>query len=71
MDGLFIDGLIIDGLCTAAAIRKMLRLLMLKVSEGDISLQRQQFFFQFVKFIVSIEIEGKAAKGGVGIGDDQ
>ena len=43
---------------------------MLKVSEGDISLQLQGFL-QFVPVIGSRELEGKAAKGSVGFGDDQ
>ena len=42
---------------------------MLKVSEGDISLQLQRFL-QFVPVIGSRELEGKAAKGGIGFGDD-
>jgi hypothetical protein len=42
---------------------------MLKVSEGDISLQLQQFM-QFVPVIGSRELEGKAAKRGNGIGND-
>ena len=41
---------------------------MLKVSEGDIGLQR---FLQFVPVIGSRELEGKVAKGGVGFGNDQ
>ena len=43
---------------------------MLKVSEGDLSLQLQRFL-QFVPVIGSRELEGKAAKGVVGFGDDQ
>ena len=43
---------------------------MLKVSEGDIRLQLQRFL-QFVSVIGSRELEGKAAKGEVGFGDDQ
>ena len=43
---------------------------MLKVSEGDISLQLQRLL-KFVPVIVSRELEGKAVKGGVGFGDDQ
>jgi hypothetical protein len=43
---------------------------MLKVSEGDICLQLQQFL-QFVPAIGSRELEGKAAKASVGFGDDQ
>jgi hypothetical protein len=43
---------------------------MLKVSEGDISLQLQGFL-QFVPVIGSRELEGKEAKSGVGFGDDQ
>jgi hypothetical protein len=42
---------------------------MFKVSEGDISLQLQQFL-QFVPVIGSRELEGKAAKGGVGFRDE-
>jgi hypothetical protein len=42
----------------------------LKVSEGDISLQLQQFL-QFVPVIGSRELEGKVAKEGVGFGDDK
>jgi hypothetical protein len=37
---------------------------MLKVREGDISLQLQRF----LKFV---PLDGKAAKGSVGFGDDQ
>ena len=52
---------------------------MFKVSEGNISLRLQRFFFndyyyffaQFVPVIGSRELEGKAAKVGVGFGDDQ
>ena len=55
---------------TAAAIRMLLRQLMLKDSEGDISLQLQRFL-QFVPVIGNGELEGKAAKGGVVFGDDQ
>jgi hypothetical protein len=43
---------------------------MFKVSEGNISLQLQQFL-QFVPVIGSRELEGKVVKGGVGFGDDQ
>ena len=43
---------------------------MLKVNEGDISLQLQRFL-QLVPVIVSRELEGKAASRGVGFGDDQ
>jgi hypothetical protein len=43
---------------------------MLKVTEGDIRLQLQRFL-QFVPAIGSRELEGKAAKGMVGFGDDQ
>jgi hypothetical protein len=43
---------------------------MLKVREGDIRLQLQRFL-QFVPVISSREVEGKAAKGSVGFGDDQ
>jgi hypothetical protein len=42
---------------------------MLKVREGDIRLQLQRFL-QFVPVIGSSELEGKAAKGSVGFGDD-
>ena len=62
------DGLFTDGLCTAAAIGELLRLLLLKVSEGDISLSD---FLQFVPVISSRELKGKAAKVGIGFGDDQ
>jgi hypothetical protein len=65
-----LDGLFTDGLCAAEAIGKLLGKLMFKVSEGDISLQLQQFL-QFVLVIGSRELEGKAAKRGVGFGDDQ
>ena len=44
--------------------------LVLKVSEGDMSLQLQEFL-QFVPVICSRELEGKAAKGGIGFGGDQ
>jgi hypothetical protein len=43
---------------------------MFKVSERNISLQFQRFL-QFVPVIGSRELEGKAAKEGVGFGDDQ
>ena len=43
---------------------------MFKVSEGNISLQLQRFL-QLAKVIGSRELEGKAAKEGVGFGDDQ
>ena len=43
---------------------------MLKDSEGEISLQLQGFL-QLVPVIGSRELEGKAAKGSVGFGDDQ
>ena len=56
-----LGGLFTDGLCTAAAIGQLLRQLMFKVSEGNISLQLQQFL-QFVPGIGSRELEGKAAK---------
>ena len=64
------DELFTDGLCTAAAIGKLLRKLMLNVNEGDISLQLQRFL-QFVTGIGSRELEGKDTKEGVGVGDDQ
>jgi hypothetical protein len=41
---------------------------MFKVSEGNVSLQLQQFL-QFVPVTGSRELEGKAAKGGVGGGN--
>ena len=62
-------GLLTNRLCTAAATGKLLRKLILKVSEGDISLQLQRLL-QFVPVIGSRELEGMAAKGGVGFGDD-
>ena len=43
---------------------------MFKVGEGNKSLQIQRFL-QFVPVTGSRELEGKAAKGGVGFGDDQ
>ena len=43
---------------------------MLKVSEGDVSLQLQRFL-QFVPVIGNRELEGKAAKEGIGFGGDQ
>jgi hypothetical protein len=43
---------------------------MFKVGEGNKSLQLQRFL-QFVPVIGSRELEGKAAKLGVGFGDDQ
>jgi hypothetical protein len=43
---------------------------MFKVSEGKINLQLQRLL-QFVPVIGNRELEGKAAKGGVGFGDDQ
>ena len=61
------DGLFTDGLCTAAAIGKLLGQLMLKVSEGDISLQLQRFW-QFFPVIGSRELEGKVAKEGLALG---
>jgi hypothetical protein len=39
-----------------------------KVSEGNISLQ---LFLQFVPVTGNRELEGNAAKGDVGFGDDQ
>ena len=45
-----LDGLFTDGLCTAAAITKLLRQLMLKVGEGDFSLQFQRFLQFFPVF---------------------
>ena len=63
--GSWLDGLFTDGLCTAAAIGKLLWQLTLEVSEGDISLQLE-WFLQFVPVIGSRELEGKAAKRGVG-----
>ena len=68
--GSWLVGLITDGLCTAAAIGKLFCQLMLKFSEGDISLQLQRFL-QIVPVIGSRELEGKAAKLGVGFGYDQ
>jgi hypothetical protein len=62
-----LDGLFTDGLCTAAAIGKLLRKLMLKVSEGDFSLQLQRFL-QFVPVIGSRELEEKAAKQVIALG---
>ena len=43
---------------------------MLKVREGDIRVHLQRFL-QFVLVTGSRELEGKAAKGSVGFGDDQ
>jgi hypothetical protein len=43
---------------------------MFKASEVNISLQLQRFL-QFVPVTGSRELEGKAAKGDVGFGDDQ
>ena len=57
-------------LCTAAAIGQLPGQLMFKVGEGNKSLQLQRFL-QFVPVTGSRELEGKAAKGGVGFGDDQ
>ena len=57
-----------DWLCTV--IGKLLRQLMLKVREGDIRLELLRFL-QFVPVIGSRELEGNAAKGSVGFGDDQ
>jgi hypothetical protein len=51
-------------------VQKMNVMLMLKVSEGDMSLQLQRLL-QFVLVIGSSELEGKAAKGGFGFGGDQ
>ena len=59
-----------DWLCAGTVIGKLLRQLMPKVREGDIRLQLQRFL-QFVPVIGSRELEGKAAKGSVGFGDDQ
>ena len=47
-----------DWLCTGTVIGKLLRQLMLKVSEGDIRLHLQRFL-QFVPVIGSRELEGK------------
>ena len=44
--------------------------LVLKVREGDMSLQLQ-WFLQFVPVIGSRELEGKAAKVGIDFGGDQ
>jgi hypothetical protein len=43
---------------------------MFKVIEGNVSLQLQ-LFLQFVSVTGSRELEGKAAKGIAGFGDDQ
>ena len=43
---------------------------MFKDSEGNIGLQRQRVL-KFVPVIGSRELEGKAAKGSVGFGDNQ
>ena len=43
---------------------------MFEVGEGDKSLQLQRFK-QFVPVIACRVLEAKAAKGGVGFGDDQ
>ena len=43
---------------------------MFKVSEGNVSLQLQRIL-QFIPVIGSRGLEGKAAKGGLGFGDDQ
>ena len=43
---------------------------MFKVGEGNKSLQLQRFL-QFVPVTGNRELEGKAAKWGVGFGDDQ
>ena len=43
---------------------------MLKVREGDMSLQLQRFL-QFVPVIGSRKLEEKAAKGEIGIGGDK
>ena len=59
-----------NGLCTGAVIGKMLRKLMLKITEGDIRLQLQRFL-QFVPVIGSRELEGEAAKERIGFGGDQ
>ena len=59
-----------DWLYTGTVIGKLLRQLMLKLREGDIRLQLQRFL-KFVPVIGSRELEGKAAKGSVGFGDDQ
>ena len=59
-----------DCLCKGTVMGKLLRKLMIKVGEGDIRLQLQRFL-QFVPVICSRELEGEAAKGSVGFGDDQ
>jgi hypothetical protein len=43
---------------------------MLKVSEGDMSLQLQGFL-QFGPVIGDRELEGEAVEGGIGFGGDQ
>ena len=43
---------------------------MLKVSEGEMSLQLQ-WDLQFIPVIGSSELEWKAIKGGIGFGGDQ
>jgi hypothetical protein len=56
-----LDGLFTGGLCTGAVICE----LVLKASEGDMSLQLQ-LFLQFVPVIGGRELEGKATKRGIG-----
>ena len=57
------------GYVQGAVICELLRQMVLKASEGDLSLQLQ-WFLQFIPVIVSRELEGKAAKGGIGFGGD-
>jgi hypothetical protein len=63
-------GLFTDWLCKGTVIGKLLRQLMLKVTEEDKRLQFQRLL-PFVPVIGSRELEGKAAKVSVGFGDDQ
>jgi hypothetical protein len=59
-----------DRLSTGAVICKLFWQLVLKASEGDVSLQLQGFL-QFVPVMGSRELEGKTTKGGIGFRGDQ
>ena len=53
-----------------AVICELLWQLVLKASEGDMSLQLQ-WFLQFIPVIGSIELERKATKEGIGFRGDE
>ena len=65
------DGLFTDGLCTGAVICELLRQLVFKAGEGDMSLQLLRIL-QFVPVIGSRELEEEeVAKGCIGFGCGQ